>query len=59
MLKNPTLISQINKAALITQPYQLRMREGQLQNKNFDASQMSTRSIKSKAFSNVSRMTMK
>ena len=52
-LKNPSLISQINKAAMISHPYHLRMQSvgGGLLNQ----SQASGRSIKSRAYSTQSK----
>lgn len=54
--KNPSLITQINKAAMISHPYQLRMSGGL---NMINQSQNSARSIKSKAYSTVSRATIK
>jgi len=47
-LKNPSLISQINKAAMISHPYQIRMNNV---GGGMNASQNSFRSIKSRAYS--------
>ncbi len=58
-LKNPSLISQINKAAMISQPYHLRMQEQTKRGMNYAPSQNSGRSIKSRAISNFSRATGK
>lgn len=59
-LKNPSLISQINKAAMISQPYHLRMQTGGgMHGGAYAMSQNSGRSIKSKAMSSVSKATFK
>ena len=64
-MKNPSLISQINKAAMISEPYHVRMQERNLNigghsgggGGTYNQSQNSARSIKSRAFSNYSKAT--
>ena len=55
--KNPSLISQINKAAAISQPYHLRMEQAKRNQQGWDPTSggNSFRSIKSKAISNAYR----
>ena len=59
-LKNPSLITQINQAAMISQPYHLRMQQAKRGSAgptsgNYAPSQASFRSIKSRAMSNFSK----
>jgi hypothetical protein len=58
-LKNPSLITQINQAAMISQPYHLRMQEARRGNagptSGNNSQQASFRSIKSRAMSNFSK----
>lgn len=63
-MKNPSLISQINKAAMISEPYHVRMQERNLNigggaggAGGYAQSQNSARSIKSRAFSSYSKAT--